>query len=69
MIEQAYFKCEKCRSIEGGIYGKGPLIELHSDDARSCVHGWRRIPKSEFRQPGEQWHQADWSDAIDFWRE
>ena len=43
MIEMAFFKCEQCRSLEGGIYGKGPFKSLHSADAKACVHNWQPI--------------------------
>lgn len=67
MIEQAYFKCERCKSIEGGIYGKGPFKKLHSKEAERCIHDWVRIDKEEFRKLGAQWYRVKWEDEIPWW--
>lgn len=66
-IEQAFFKCDKCHSLEGGIYGKGPLKKLHSDRSDSCIHDWQRIRKAEFRQYGKDWNGIVWLEEIPFW--
>ena len=68
MIEQAYFKCGKCKSVEGGIYGKGPFMKLHAEEAPKCVHRWQRISRDEFKELAEQWHDVDWSTAIPYWQ-
>lgn len=67
MIEMAFFKCEKCRSLEGGIYGKGPFKSLHSPEAKACVHDWKPIDISEFKKLGTQWSGVDWAKEIPFW--
>lgn len=60
MIEQAYFKCEKCDSIQGGIYGKGPVKLLDSDKAQTCFHKWQRIDRTEFKKLGIDWFNINW---------
>ena len=67
MIEMAFFKCEKCQSIEGGIYGKGPFKSLHSEKAEHCIHNWIRIEKEEFKKLGTEWKGVDWSGETPFW--
>jgi len=67
MIEQAFFKCNKCRSIEGGIYGKGPFMKLHDEKAAACVHRWQRINKDEFKELAEGWHDVNWGTPVGFW--
>ncbi len=66
-IEMAFFKCEKCKSLEGGIYGKGPFKSLRSPQAKSCVHKWEKIGKEEFRMLGTKWQGIDWTKEIPFW--
>lgn len=67
MIEMAFFKCEKCRSLEGGIYGKGPFKSLRSPDAKACVHDWQPIDMVEFKKLGTEWRGVDWTKEIPFW--
>ena len=67
MIEMAFFKCEKCHSLEGGIYGKGPIKSLHSPEAKACVHDWRPIARVEFKKLGTEWKGVDWTKEIPFW--
>jgi hypothetical protein len=67
MIEMAFFKCEKCRSLEGGIYGKGPFKSLHSPQAKTCVHDWQKISREEFKTLATQWNGIDWKSEIPFW--
>lgn len=67
MIEMAFFKCEKCRSLEGGIYGKGPFKSLHADQAKACVHNWQSIDMKEFKALGTEWKGIDWTKEIPFW--
>ena len=69
MIEMAYFKCDKCKSLEGGIYRKGPFKSLHSAQAKQCVHEWQRIDKKEFKSLATEWQDVDWSGEIPFWSE
>jgi hypothetical protein len=67
MIEMAFFKCEKCHSLEGGIYGKGPFKSLRSPEAKTCVHDWQAIDMAQFKELGSEWRGADWTKEIPFW--
>ena len=67
MIEMAYFKCDKCRSLEGGIYGKGPFKSLHTPQADKCVHNWQKVSSDEFKALATQWQGVEWNDEIPFW--
>jgi hypothetical protein len=67
MVEMAFFKCEKCHSLEGGVYGKGPTKFLHSPEAKNCVHNWQRISKEEFKRLATEWQGIDWQCEIPFW--
>ena len=67
MIEMAFFKCDKCRSLEGGIYGKGPFKSLHTAKAATCIHSWQKVSRNEFMDLATQWQGVDWSNEIPFW--
>ena len=67
MIEKAFFKCENCRSVEGGIYGKGPFKSLHSPEAKTCVHNWQAITIADFKRLGTEWRGTDWTKESPFW--
>lgn len=64
MIERAYFKCEKCKSLEGGIYGKGPLKYMHSPKSMECVHDWQRIEKDKFEKLSVEWYDRSCNEKI-----
>ena len=66
-IANEYFSCEKCKSLDGGIYGKGPRESFRSSSAKWCVHDWRRIDRTEFKQAGAERFGIDWSKEGDFW--
>jgi hypothetical protein len=68
MIEMAFFTCEKCRSLEGGIYGKGPFKSYHTTEAGKCIHQWQEITMDEFKALATQRVAIDWSREIPFWR-
>ena len=69
LIEQAYFKCEKCHALEGGNYGKGPFKRFRSSESPRCVHAWQRISREEFGQLASQWHGVAWDNEIPFWQD
>lgn len=67
IIETAFFKCEKCHSLEGGIYGKGPFKSLRSSKAKTCSHDWQTVSIYEFRYLGTEWYGIDWNQELHFW--
>jgi hypothetical protein len=63
-ISQEYFFCSKCGSLHGGIFGKGPVLALHSKSAPLCVHEWLLIPMSEFQTRAESTFPSEWAQAL-----
>ncbi|WP_291869381.1 hypothetical protein [Maribacter sp.] len=45
-IYKAYYKCAQCKSLHGGIYGKGPTKSIILD--KECVHKWSAIDSKMF---------------------
>ena len=66
-IEQAYFHCDKCDSLQGGVFGKGPTMRLHTMNRLWCIHNWRRIDRARFKTLATENHGIDWSQQISFW--
>jgi len=48
----AYYRCSKCRSLHGGIYGEGATKYLINN--KKCVHDWQAINKEEFGRRFEE---------------
>jgi hypothetical protein len=67
MIEQAYFKCEDSKSLEGGIYGKGPFKKFGPEDSACSSSEWQSISLDEFRKLATQWYEVNWSNEIAWW--
>jgi len=65
-ISEEYFICEKCGSLHGGIYGKGPLVSFLTPDASKCWHSWHQVPMAEFQKIAAQRFPAEWEKASDF---
>lgn len=47
-IYKAYYKCLICKSLHGGIYGKGSTKSIILD--KECVHKWNAIEKKSFNK-------------------
>lgn len=45
-IYVAYYKCTKCESLFGGIFGKGPTQKSIID--MTCRHDWHALTKDSF---------------------
>ena len=45
-IYEAYYECEKCKSLAGGIFGKGPT--KWSITNKECFHDWNAIYRKDF---------------------
>lgn len=69
MIERAFFKCEASKSLEGGIYGKGPFKRFGPKESLCSENEWARINQKEFTHLATQWHGYDWSNDknMPFW--
>ena len=64
VIYEAYYKCETRKSLEGGIYGKGPFKSL---GPRYCK-GWVMTSRNELKQLASAWYKVRWDDEIEWWR-
>ena len=69
MIEQAFFACSKCGSLDGGVYGKGPVKSFWTKAASHCIHDWQPISKGEFEFLATERFGVDWSKEIPYWSE
>ena len=69
MIEQAFFKCEASKTLEGGIYGKGPFRRFGPKESLCSENEWVKINQKEFKLLAKQWHSYDWSNEknMPFW--
>lgn len=47
-IYVGYYECTKCKSLHGGIFGKGPTHKRITDT--QCVHDWQAIHSNDFYQ-------------------
>jgi hypothetical protein len=69
-IAAQYFKCTKCNSYDGGIYGKGPLKHYRAIDAKKCIHQWQEISMSDFAIGVNKDFNIDWSkDPMPYWQQ
>lgn len=65
----AYHACDKCGSLQGGIYNKGPFKRFPGPEKASCQHEWREIVRDEFKELASQNHGVDWSqESAMFWK-
>jgi hypothetical protein len=65
-IAEEYFACDKCGSLHGGIYGKGPLASFATPGAAQCWHRWQPISRADFQQRAARDFPAEWEKAGDF---
>ena len=68
-IERAYFKCDASRSLEGGIYGKGPFKRFGPKESACSSKEWVPIAHTEFKRLATEWYGHNWSNEIPFWVE
>ena len=50
MIEQAYFQCAATKSLEGGLYGKGPFKMFDKEKAGCSSTEWIRVDGLECKR-------------------
>ncbi len=67
-IDMKFFKCEKSRSLRGGIYGKGPFKKFGPKESNCNKREWTEIDKNEFKKLATTWYGYDWSKEIPFWQ-
>jgi hypothetical protein len=66
-VECAFFYCAKCDSLDGGIYGKGPVKSLRSATAERCRHEWGRLSREQFKELSKDNFGIDWSKESPWW--
>lgn len=69
MIDVGYFKCEPSRSLEGGIYGKGPFKRFGPEKSSCSASEWIPVTQEEFKRVATEWYGYDWSKEIPFWNQ
>jgi hypothetical protein len=67
MIGHGYYCCEKCHTLAGGIWGKGPTRWFKGPGQKECVHVWKEISREEFKALAVRLYGVDWSTEIPFW--
>ena len=67
-IAEKYYACDKCSSLHGGIYGKGPLASFETKEAAGCWHRWHQISKADFQKKAEDAFPTEWSKASPYFK-
>ena len=57
----AYHYCEECRSLQGGLYEKGPFKSFPGENRKNCIHEWQEISEARFYQLATELYDVDWS--------
>lgn len=67
-IAEEYYACDKCGSLHGGIYGKGPLASFASATATRCRHSWRPITRPEFQRFAAEQYPVAWAKTGEYFK-
>ena len=67
-VVQEYHACTTCRSLHGGIYGKGPILYLKASGADQCHHVWVIITRAEFQSRAEKEFPTQWANVIQYFK-
>ena len=68
LMDHKYMVCEESKSLEGGIYGKGPFKRFGPPGV-CAVDQWLVISKEDFKRLAMEWYGFDWSEEIPFWQQ
>ncbi|MFZ5471465.1 MAG: hypothetical protein ACOZIN_18735 [Myxococcota bacterium] len=68
VIDVGFFACKRCRSLSGGIFGKGPFKNFNGSRRRHCFHDWERMSLEEFRERASRDYGVDWSQESGWWK-
>lgn len=64
----AYHFCDKCDSLQGGIYEKGPFERFAGPNKDNCEHEWQEITRECFKQLATDKYNVDWDqETAHFW--
>jgi len=67
-IEEAYFECTASQSLQGGIFGKGPLRKFGPQPGACSAKQWQRVSREQFKERATQWYGANWEAEIPFFK-
>lgn len=68
LMDHKYWACEESKSLEGGIYGKGPFKRFGPPGA--CAEDkWQAVSQKDFKRLAVEWYGFDWSEEIPFWQQ
>lgn len=65
-VEEAYFACAASHSLQGGIFGKGPVRRFGPRPGACAAAEWSRISLAEFKALATSWYGIDWQVDIGF---
>jgi hypothetical protein len=68
LAEEAYFECPASRSLQGGVFGKGPVRRFGPSPATCSGNGWQRITREDFKAKATRWYGKDWEAEIPFFK-
>ena len=70
LIVEKYYVCEAHKNLEGGIFGKGPIMKFTGKGKRNWCwrEEWKEIDRKEFKILASEWYGKNWSEDIDFWQ-
>jgi hypothetical protein len=68
LAEEAYFECPTSRSLQGGIFGKGPIRRFGPSPASCSGSEWQRISREDFKAKATQWYGKNWEVEIPFFK-
>jgi hypothetical protein len=69
MAEEAYFVCPASRTLQGGIFGKGPIRKFGAQPGDCHSREWLRISRQEFKAKASEWYGVNWERDIPFFAE
>ena len=68
LAEEAYFECPTSRSLQGGIFGKGPVRTFGPSPAGCSENEWQRISREDFKARATQLYGKNWEAEIPFFK-
>lgn len=69
MAEEAYFVCPSSRTLQGGIFGKGPLRKFGKQPGDCRSGEWKRVSRQTFKATASEWYGVNWERDIPFFSE
>jgi len=67
-VEEAYFECLASKSLQGGIFGKGPLRKFGPQPGTCSEKQWQKVSREQFKIRATQWCGTNWERDIPFFK-